>query len=147
MILGGLAKETDQDALGSTIDEKHSGSILDNVIEAISNSNTHTEGNKILGHIFGSNNQKAAQAINKKTGVDTAKIMMIMAIIAPFILGKLGKSKSDNNLDAGGLMDILKNQKIGKENNSILGSILDKNNNGSVVDDLINIGGSIFGKK
>ncbi len=147
MILGGLAKESDQQALGNTLDQKHDGSILDNIVEAITNSNTQTDGNKILGHIFGNQDQQVAQVVSKKTGVDSAKIMMILAILAPIVLGKLGKTKSDNKLDSGGLMDILKNQKIGKSDSSILGSILDKNKDGSVLDDLINIGGNLLRKK
>ena len=58
----------------------------------------------------------------------------------------LAKKKATDNLDAGGLSDVLQQQTATNGNplSQIATAMLDKNHDGSIVDDLL---GGLFGKK
>lgn len=49
------------------------------------------DGAKIVGHLLGKDNEKAASAAAKASGIDKKKIIKLMAILAPIIMNQLGK--------------------------------------------------------
>lgn len=107
---------------------------LDKALDA-NHSATDTDGDKILGHIFGDKKQQIEEKVAKTSGLDMSKIAPIMAMLAPLIMAQLGSQKKKTKTTSSGL-------------GGLIGGMLDKNNNGSVIDDLAGIAiGQMFGKK
>ena len=70
-------------------------------------------------------------------------------MVAPMVMGALGKTQKENGLDASGLSDFLvtQQQQAAAAHPGMMGtlsSLLDSNNDGSVVDDLSRIAGNFF---
>lgn len=160
-ILNGVANNAStpegQTGLQKALDRDHDGSILDDLGGFLSGmvkpANPKTaNGNGILDHILGANKGNAAESISKASGIDTAKIMQMMAVLAPVVLGMLGKAKAQPQAQqGGGLFDIIKGatQTVNQQptTQSIFTKLLDKNGDGNVIDDIAAMGmKSIFGK-
>lgn len=114
MILGGMAKNTTTEkgaeSLNNALAKDHTSSdVLSNSEAAVTNDKL-LEGGKILGHIFGSDQSAVGSAVSKKTGIDTQKIIQVLAFLAPLIMAYLAKKKVSDGLDQGGLSDILTKQ-------------------------------------
>lgn len=126
------------------LNNKHDGGILDNfsgLFRGGVDEHVKQDGIGILGHILGGSQDNAIQAISKKSGIDTKGIMQILAVAAPIILGYLGKQKQSSNVNSqSGLGDLLDGLMGGgkkqPEQQSLIESLLDGNNDGSVIDDI-----------
>lgn len=162
------------EALNKALDKDHDGSILDNPSQAIER---ESEGNSILDHIFGSNKTNVENQLSANTGISMDKIGPILAMLAPVIMGYIGKEKQQNNVGAGGLGDLLggilggasqqaqtqqsnplndilgsvlgggQSQSSGNPLNDILGSVLGGGNNNQQQGGLGSILGNILGGK
>lgn len=134
---------------------KHDGSALDNITSMISGGNL-SEGLGILGHVFGDKKENVASNISKVSGVSTNSVTEILASIAPIVMGFLGKQKQTNNLDASGISSLLGNilgSTTGngdQSNMNMIEKLLDRDGDGSIADDAMDIGskilGNLFGK-
>lgn len=110
--------------------------------EVLADPATATEGSAILGHIFGSKDvsSKVADGAAKKTGLDPQIIQMMLPVVTAIVMGALARSKNAAP-PAGGATP------SGAGLGGILGSILDRNHDGSVMDDLTGmIGGALGGR-
>ena len=156
-ILGAMASNASKpggaDSLMGALQKDHDGSILDNLGGFLGSPNTD-DGDGILGHVFGNNRPQVEQNIAQKSGLDLGTIMKFLPVIAPIIMGFLGKMTRQNNLDAGGLTQSLQQEKQAAEASgfdfgSILG-MLDCDGDGDVKDDVMKMGGSwlkkLFGR-
>jgi hypothetical protein len=111
---------------------------------ALADPATVTDGNAILGHIFGSKDVSRQVATNaaQKTGIDPALLKKMLPVVAAIAMGAIARrSKSAGpaagagaGASAGGL-------------GGILGSLLDRDRDGSVIDDLGGMIGSSMGRK
>jgi hypothetical protein len=161
MITSALAKNATTPegagALASALDRDHDGSILDDLMGYATGSMQQKEGLNtsmingagILKHILGGKQSNAIDVISQMSGLQSDKTGNLMAMLAPIVLGMLGKQKRQNNLDQGGLSEIL-NQTIQSESSKrkelgMIGKFLDQDGDGSVMDDLANMGMKIFG--
>jgi len=149
-----------QTQLQTALEKDHDGSILDNLGGFLSGvvqpSNPKTaNGAGILKHILGDKTEVAAENISKESGIDTSKIMQLMMTLAPIVLGYLGKANATQQAQpqqsGGGLMDIImgatKTVNQQPTNQSFLEKMLDKDGDGSIMDDIASMGfKSIFGK-
>ncbi|KNB62927.1 DUF937 domain-containing protein [Chryseobacterium sp. Hurlbut01] len=123
------AKEAE--ALNNALDKDHDGSILDDTSNLESRQN---EGGSILSHIFGNEKNTVENQLSQNTGISMDKIGPILAMLAPVIMGYIGKEKQQNNVGAGGLGDLLGGILGGAQSqaqaqqsnplNDILGSVL-----------------------
>lgn len=160
LLTGGLAKNAAQPqgaaALHQAVSRDHDGSILDNLGGFLSQGNTGL-GGAILGHIFGNRQGGAADGLARTTGIDSGTAGQLLMMLAPLILGALGKVTRQENLDTGGLTDVLNRSNTQAQAqapsglDSILGGLLDQDKDGSVMDDIARMGGGmlgdLFGKK
>lgn len=96
------AKEAE--SLNNALDKDHDGSILDDVSQAEARQG---EGGSILSHIFGSDKSAVENNLSQNTGISMDKIGPILAMLAPVIMGYIGKEKQQNNVGAGGIGDLL----------------------------------------
>jgi hypothetical protein len=82
-------------------------------------------------------------------GIDWVMAGMLLSLLAPIVLGALGKSARERGLDPGGLAGMLGGEQQAAAKNApgglmgMLGKFLDKDGDGSVMDD---IGGMLGGK-
>ena len=100
------------------------------------------EGNGILGHLLGSKDvsrQVAAQAA-EQTGLSSDLMKQMLPIVASLAMGALSKQSAGNNL-AGMVQGGQSSGVMG-----LLGSFLDQNRDGSMVDDVLKgVAGRLFG--
>lgn len=136
--------------LMGALSNKHDGSILDNLGAVFSGSNSNAvqeDGGKILGHVFGNRQQNIQNALSKQSGMDASSVSQILKIAAPVVMGLLGKQQRQTSVrDASGLTNMLGGLIGGNFHNnkqSYIESILDADNDGSIVDD---VAGAVLGK-
>jgi len=144
------AKEAE--ALNNALDKDHDGSILNDTSQLESRQN---EGGSILSHIFGSEKNTVENQLSQNTGISIDKIGPILAMLAPVIMGYIGKEKQQNNVGAGGLGDLLGGILGGAQNqaqqqqsnplNDILGSVLGGGQSQSSGNPLNDILGNVLG--
>ena len=132
----------------NAIGSKHDGSILDNLSGFFGSDDT-ADGEGILGHVLGNKRGAVEQAISGKTGVSSGMVSKIMAMLAPIVMGYLGKQSRSNNVsDGGGLSNMLGGMLGGQSGSGILGGMLDQNGDGKLgIDDVGGLLGGLFGKK
>jgi len=105
-ILGGLASNTQQqsgaDSLFNALNNDHDGSILDN-LGGFLGQGTSTDGNGILGHIFGDKRPQVEEKVAQQSGLPSGLIAQLLPMLAPIIMGYLGRKLREGSLDSGGL--------------------------------------------
>ena len=92
-------------ALDSALDQ-HDGGILGN-LSSILGGGTGGIGGAILGHIFGARRTSVEQGVGRASGLDAAQIAQLMTMLAPIVMGVLGRMKRTNGLDASRLPNVL----------------------------------------
>ena len=149
VILGGLNKNIQTpegaESLNNTLESKHDGSLLDNLGGILSGNvgDLQQDGGSILNHVFGNNVGAVQNGIAQKTGISADKIGPIISMLAPVVMAYLGKQKSQNNVNAGGLGDLLGGMLGGgsaQNGGGLLDMVtgfLDKDKDGSALDDIL----------
>ncbi len=139
-------------ALANALDSDHDGSILDNIGDLLGgnmNNNRAANGAGILKHVLGGNQGNAIDAISKMSGLSGDKTGNLMTMLAPIVLGMLGKQKRQNNMDQSGLSDMLsrsvKSATNQRQEMGLLGKLLDRDGDGSVMDDIAGLGMKTLG--
>lgn len=69
----------------------HSQDDTDDLKKAVKNVDM-TDGAKIVNHLLGTEQEEVAAKAKKKSGLDTKTILKIMAIMAPILMSKMGKT-------------------------------------------------------
>ena len=138
----------------SALDRDHDGSILDDAVGLLSGMRSSENSNMlnasgILKHVLGGNQGNVVSNISKVSGLDAMDVGSLMMKLAPLVMGVLGKQKQSTGLDASGLFDLLKGstQAQVKQNPqaSIFEKILDRDGDGSIMDDVASIGFKTLG--
>lgn len=150
VILGGLSRNAatsdGAESLNNALNTKHDGSLLDNIAGMFQNNPQELEqdGGGILGHIFGGNQGAVENAVAQKTGISMDKIGPLLAMLAPIVMAYLGRQKNQNNVNSGGLGDLIGGMLGGGGSKSSGGGImdmvtgfLDKDKDGSALDDIL----------
>ena len=147
LLLSALARNSSTPAgansLQNALKKDHDGSILDDVLGAFTNSE-QSDGASILGHILGTQRPTVQQGLGKATNADANQVGQVMEMLAPILMGALGKQTTQSNLDAGSLSDLLrgtaqqaqKSQPVQPDVMDSLLGMLDTNKDGSVIDDV-----------
>ena len=114
--------------------------------------NKTLDGAGILGHLLGGRQSAVEQGVSKASGLDSAQAGKLLASLAPIVMGALGKMKREKGLDATGLAGMLDTERQDlearlpqKPAGGGLMDMLDSDDDGSIIDDLARIGGSLFG--
>ncbi len=110
---------------------------VENPTEFLEKENVVEEGNNILSYITGSKEKSTqiASAVAEQTGFDLSSIKKLLPIVAPLIMGTLGKAMSGSQSASA--------DSISSQESSLL-SFLDFDNDGSVIDDVIGMAGKFF---
>jgi len=163
-LLGGLSRNAAEPQGAAALDNAlnaHDGSILDNLGGLLGGAGSAPAsgggalpgiGGAILGHIFGGRRAPVEAGVGRASGLSAAQVAQLMAMLAPIVMGVLGRMKRTNQIDANRLPEVLQQgREQGEREAPGLGGLLDANNDGSITDDLMRMGGSalggMFGKK
>ena len=109
------------------------------------------DGSGILGHVLGSRQSAVMTGIAKLTGLDRGQVQSLLAILAPIVMSALAKRKQEENLDAQGIANALDEERRTIEDKTDgmtrggLKDLLDRNDDGSIADDIVDIGSKLRG--
>lgn len=131
------------EGLLNALNNKHDGSILDNLEGLFTgglDANILEDGSKILGDVLGNRQQGVQMALSQRSGIDANSVAQILKIATPLLLGLLGKQTRQQNVNSTngleGLLGGLLGGNSPQHQQSFLESILNANNDGSIVDDV-----------
>src|SRR5215472_1866686 len=118
-VLSGLANmvSTRDGATGvaSLIRDGSFGSVVDNVGSLFSGGSATSSilsvGPHLLGKIFGGNSSQVTDLVARSGGVSNSSASSLMSLIAPLVLGVLGKRAAAQGLDASGMANSLLSEK------------------------------------
>lgn len=140
------------EALNNALDRDHDGSILNDISQVEAR---QQEGSSILDHIFGGQKAQVENSLSEQTGISMNKIGPILSMLAPLIMGYIGREKQSNGVNSGGLGDLLGGILGGAQNqaqsqpsnplNDILGSVLGGGQQQSSGNPLNDILGQVLG--
>ena len=119
MLIGALNRNASSpdgaQALTQALQRDHDGSILDALTERVSQKDTLDDGMAILGHVFGEKKDAVENSVSKGSGLDPQTVSALMAMLAPIVMGALGKIQQSKSLDAQGVSQVLQQERHGRE--------------------------------
>ena len=97
---------------------------------------TVDDGNKILGHLFGSKDvsRQVASHAAQQTGVSSDLLKKMLPVVATMVMGGLSKQ---SNSGGGALAGLLGGGNDSSAGQSLISSFLDSDGDGSIADDLL----------
>ncbi len=130
-------------------DERHNGGILDQIGDLIGNPDAG-EGNGILKHLLGGQQENVYSGLSKGTGMPSQGVQEIFKVLAPMVMGSLGKQQREQGLDVSSLVRQIQDDESRMEQEApremgFIGKLLDKDGDGRIDDDLKSIGMSVLG--
>lgn len=152
-LLGGLSQNTSKPGgaqqLAGALARDHDGSILDDLAGSLGNPGVNQQGAGILGHIFGARRGAVETQVGRTAGLNQAQAARLLMLLAPIVLGALGRAQRQRGLDSGGLSDILGNERrkieqTQPQSRSLLNVLLDRDGDGQIVDDLTSLAGDFM---
>jgi hypothetical protein len=141
MLIGALSRngENEQGAQGimNALEKaKPDGSILDNLGDFLGQKKYEEprSGAGILGHILGGKQDRVRQGVSQASGLNSDATGQLMKMLAPMVLGALGKKKQQSSgMGISDLMGLLGGEKQAVEQSaggSLIGRMLDQDGDG-----------------
>ncbi|HEX5719439.1 MAG TPA: DUF937 domain-containing protein, partial [Thermoanaerobaculia bacterium] len=155
-LTGGLAQNAAQpqgaQQLSNALNKDHDGGLLDSLDGFLGGGGGGLgAGAAILGHVFGQRKQQVEGNLGRATGLNPQTMASLLAMLAPIVMAYLGRQQRQKQLDPGGLAEVLGQQRQRIEQvpqaRTGLGALLDRDGDGSVIDDLTDLAGGLFGKR
>lgn len=155
LLLAAVARNASNGAQAKSLDtavsQDHDGSVLDDVPGYLNRAETGP-GAGILRHVLGGNQPTVEHGLSQTTGLDAGKAGQLLIMLAPLVMGALGRAKQERGLDAGGLSNLLAGERENLNQSApgvmgMLGRFLDRDGDGSVIDDVGGMLGKTFGSK
>jgi hypothetical protein len=154
LLLSALARNATQgnqaQAIDQAVSQDHDGGILDDIGGYLNRADSGP-GEGILRHVLGGKQQTVQTGLSQATGLDAGKAGQLLTMLAPLVMGAIGKAKRENQLDSGGLSTLLtgEHEQLKQSAPGVMGALgrfLDQNNDGSVMDDVGGMLGKAFGR-
>lgn len=151
LLLGALAKNasdpTGARQLHDALARDHDGTRLDALP-----AEPDPDGDAILGHVLGDRRELAERGIARASGLDLAKVGPLLTMLAPVVMGALGRRQREQNLGPQDLSAVLGGEReaINATSPGVMGMVsrlLDRDADGSVVDDVAGMLGGLFGRR
>ena len=138
------------DSLLSALDRDHDGDIMDDLAGFLGGSPTEGNGGPMLGHILGDKQGQVETGLGRMSGLNSQSIGSLLSILAPVVMGALGRTQKQQGLDAPALAGVLDQDRQRIEQSApqemgLLGRLLDTDGDGDVMDDVARIGTSLIG--
>ncbi len=154
-IVGALAKNTRNSdgaaALHGALERDRHESVLDNLEGHLSNPQA-ANGEGILRHVLGGKRSVVEQALGSASGLDKETAGSLLAMLAPVVMGSLGKARQQGNLGVSDLASMLgqEQEQIKQkqpEAAGLIGKLLDTDGDGDMdIKDIARHGKGLLGK-
>ncbi len=153
ILLGGLSKNSSNPqgaaALNSALEKDHDGGVLEDVMGFLGKS-AQGPGAGILKHVLGGRRANVEQAVGQGAGLQSGQVGQLLEMVAPLLMGALGKQKRQQGLDASGLASLLNQstqqvQQREPKTMGLVGKLLDRDGDGRINDDLASMGMQLLG--
>lgn len=158
-------------ALNRALEQDHDGSLLDRLNEVLGKSSDGSsladaasgvqgglsidrrtvDGAGILGHILGGKRNAVELGLSRASGMDVRQANNLLPVLAPIVMSALGRLKQQRSAGAEGVTDLLRQERAqieqetaGEHEGGLLG-FLDRDDDGSIADDVARIGGTLGG--
>jgi len=141
-LLGGMARNAKDpegaQALAGALDN-HSDDVFGKITDLLGSQ----DGAKILGHVLGNKQDATQQRIAGGSGLDLSSVAKLLPMLAPLVMGYLGKQKQQKNLNASDLAGALSAERAKTEEKAPglggLAAILDTDGDGFDLGDVTNL--------
>ena len=162
-LIAGMAKnasdQSGQEKLHNALQKDHDGSILDHLGTLFGNkpkeapvSERTAAGGSILDHILGNRRGRVEQGVSQSSGLSSEQVMKLMIMVAPMLMGILGRKSKEQELSPGGLGSLLQGERGQVEaatgSTSFVGRLFDQDDDGDFdLADVMKFGaGKLFGR-
>jgi hypothetical protein len=153
MLLGGLANNSRSpegaESLFGALGRDHDGSALNDLAGLLGGYGSGP-GAGILGHIFGNQQPTVEQTVSQASGLDMSKVAPLLMILAPIVMGALGRTQRQAGLGAGDLPGLLggatQQAAVGSPLMGVLSQVLDRDRDGSAMDDVMGMLGGYLSR-
>jgi hypothetical protein len=155
LLINALSRNASSDdganALSTALSKDHDGGILDDLQGYLGKSDT-SAGEGILRHVLGGKQEVVQNGLSKSSGLDSSSVGKLMGMLAPVVMGTLGKVKRDKGLDTQGLAGFLGKERQEMVNSEpkamgFMSNLLDADRDGDVdASDMIKHGMSLVSK-
>jgi len=150
ILLGGLTKNAATAEGAASLDSAltaHDGGILGNLGALLGGGGGI--GAAILGHILGARRGPVEQGVGRATGMDGQQVAQLLMMLAPIVMGVLGRMKKQQGVGAEQLPEVLGQANLDMTRQSPgagdLTRVLDSNHDGQIADDVARLGAAVFG--
>jgi hypothetical protein len=158
-LIGAVARNASSEqgasSLMDVLDSDHDGSALDDIVGLVGGAMAGTKtgnGAGIISHLLnGNQHASVTNVVSQQSGVSSSSAATIMQILAPVVMNYIGQQKNAQGLDAAGLIGSLigggQQQNAPTEHQSAISGMmgmLDMNHDGSSMDEIMSIGGSLL---
>jgi len=134
--LGGLLSGASQASGGGG-----AGGLLGAALSSLGGGNAGS----LLGTILGGRQDAVQQGVAKASGLNGSQVQQLLLALVPMVLSALGQEKKARGLDADGVAQEIAQEQTKLETQAGLGGaltgILDKDDDGSIADDLASLAG------
>jgi len=154
LLLGALRRNAKSErgaaSLNNALERDHDGGILGNLGGLLTSRDNQSVGGKILGHVLGSRQQNVSRQLGQASGLGSQNAGQLLSMLAPVVMGALGKAKRESSLDMSGLQDLLgSEQRQLRKRQPQMGALermLDSDGDGDVdVKDMLSKGSGLLG--
>ena len=154
-ILEGLAKNASSsdgaESIFNAVTDKHDGAVLDDVGGFI-NGGDGVDGGKILGHVFGDKRGDVESQVASAAGIEPGMVSKLMPMLAPMVMGWLGKQVTSGSLNPAGLGGLLQSEKSAAESampdlGDLFGAVMGGDKSSGGAGGILNMLKGLFGGK
>jgi len=155
VLIGALAGNANRpggaEPLARALTKDHDGSILEDLAGFLGAGQT-SDGDGILRHALGSRRDAAQQQLGRMAGLDADSAGRLLALLAPVVMGALGRSMRQGKLDASALPGMLEKERRTAEQTlpglgGMLSQLLDADGDGQILDDAARLLGSFLNRR
>lgn len=152
MIVSAMANKANDPQLQNQI-VNNDGGILNNLDGFLGNSSQiQTAGGGLLGMLLGGGQTQAAQQISNQSGLSMGQVASLLMMLAPIAMSYFGRQQSQQDLNGDGIADMLQQQgqQVQQQQPGIagmLGGLMDRNHDGSSMDDLMGLAGQFLNRR
>src|SRR5688572_25458819 len=167
-ILGSLANNASTpqgaESLNTALEQDHDGSVLDNLgglggmifggAQDAASPPRQADAGGILGHILGNSQGPVVQQASNESGLGAGQVAQILMMLAPIVMGYLGRQKQEQGVGADGLGGLLGGLLGGgqaaaapRSSGNAMIDMLDSDRDGSALDDIASMAFKYINKR
>lgn len=157
LLIGAAARNSETtagaSALHGALSRDHDGGILNDLGSILGGGSpaqqTQSVGAAILKHLLGGGQQRVQQSVSQSSGLNVGATAKLLAMLAPILMGLLGKKQRGGSMSSGALKDFLGRERQTMEQQTpqmgLLGKLMDADGDGDVdLTDIMRHGATFF---